>query len=35
MLAGRVIDMLDRSLHRTLIVANNILMKDGTQVAPS
>ena len=35
MLAGRVIDMLDRSLHRILIVANNILMKDGTQVAPS
>ena len=35
MLAGRVIDMLDRSLHRILIVANNILMKAGTQVAPS
>ena len=35
MLAGRVIDMLDRSLHRILIVANNILMKAGTYVAPS
>ena len=35
MLAGRVIDMLDRSLHRILIVANNILMKAGTQTAPS
>ena len=35
MLAGRVIDMLDRSLHRILIVANNILMTSGTQVAPS
>ena len=35
MLAGRVIDMLDRSLHRTLIVANNIVMKDGTKAMPS
>ena len=35
MLAGRVIDILDRSLHRILIVANNILMKAGTYVAPS
>ena len=35
MLAGRIIDMLDRSLHRILIVANNILMKAGTQTAPS
>ena len=34
MLAGRVIDMLDRSLHRILIIANNILMTSGTQVVP-
>jgi len=30
MIAGRIINKLDRSLHRIPIVANNIVVKDGT-----